>query len=85
MRAAAERALTLDPSLRRRVRCLAYVEGLYEWKWQAADADFTTAIRLRPNLAVPTKRMPTFNDSRGATPKRSNRLRAMDSIRSPAS
>ena len=51
VRAAAERALTFDPSLVEARALLAYVEGLYEWKWQAADADFTTAIQLRPNLA----------------------------------
>jgi serine/threonine-protein kinase len=47
-RAAAERALALDPNLGEAHGALAHELFTYEWNWKAAEESFTTAIALDP-------------------------------------
>ena len=51
-RAAAERALSLDPDLADAHGALAECLALYEWDWDAAEASFRRAIELDPADAV---------------------------------
>jgi serine/threonine-protein kinase len=47
-RAAAERAIALDPKLGEAHGALAHELFTYEWNWKAAEESFTTAIALDP-------------------------------------
>ncbi len=47
-RAAAHRALAIDPGLAEAHPALAYVEMYHEWNWEAAEREFQTAIALNP-------------------------------------
>ena len=47
-RAAAERAIALDPKLGEAHGALAHELFTYEWDWKAAEESFTTAIALDP-------------------------------------
>jgi tetratricopeptide (TPR) repeat protein len=49
-RAAAERALALDPNLGEAHDALAHELLTYEWNWKAAEESFKTAIALDPKL-----------------------------------
>ena len=51
-RAAAARALELDPTLAEPHASLAYVELYYDWDWEAAEKEFKQAISLNPNYAT---------------------------------
>ncbi|HXY18623.1 MAG TPA: protein kinase [Gemmatimonadales bacterium] len=51
-KAAAERALELDPTLAEAHTSLACVRALYEWDWAAADALFRRAIAHNPQYAT---------------------------------
>jgi TolB-like protein/DNA-binding winged helix-turn-helix (wHTH) protein/tetratricopeptide (TPR) repeat protein len=48
---AAIKALTLDPSLAEPHSSLAFIKLFNDWDWSGAEADFTQAIALNPNLA----------------------------------
>jgi TolB-like protein/DNA-binding winged helix-turn-helix (wHTH) protein/Flp pilus assembly protein TadD len=50
-RAAALRALELDPQLAEAKTSLAYSTLLYQWDWNAAERGFREAIALNPNYA----------------------------------
>src|SRR4029079_2984858 len=47
-RAAAERALALDPKLSEAHGALAHVLFTYEWNWKAAEESFKTGVTLDP-------------------------------------
>lgn len=47
-RAAAERALALDPNLGEAHAALAHEQMTYEWNWKASEESFKTAIALDP-------------------------------------
>jgi tetratricopeptide (TPR) repeat protein len=51
-RAAALRALELDPTLAEAHTALALVVQNYDWDWQAAEKEFRRAIELNPNYAT---------------------------------
>ena len=51
-RAAAERALALDPKLGEAHAALAHELFTYEWNWKAADESFKTAIALDPKYPL---------------------------------
>ncbi len=51
-RAAAERALKLDDTLAEAYTALAEIGMLFDYDWKTAEARFTRAIELKPNLAV---------------------------------
>ena len=51
-KAAALRALSLDPLLPEAHASLAYVRQFYEWDWRGAEEGFTRAIALNPNYAT---------------------------------
>src|SRR5205085_2189901 len=51
-RAAAERALALDPQLAEAHTSLAFVRMAYDWKWDEAGQEFQRAIELNPNYAT---------------------------------
>jgi len=51
-RAAAERALELDPNLGEAHDALAHELFTYEWNWKASEASFKTAIALDPKYPL---------------------------------
>ncbi|MGZ3332262.1 MAG: tetratricopeptide repeat protein [Gemmatimonadaceae bacterium] len=51
-RAAAQRALDLDPKLAEPHATLAYVAMYYDWNWKTAEQEFKRAIELDPNYAT---------------------------------
>ena len=51
-KAAAEKALQLDPSLADAHTSLAFVKMHYEWDWAGAEREFRRAIELNPNYAT---------------------------------
>ncbi len=50
-RAAATRAISLDPNLAEAHTALGYDMALYEWNWSSAEQEFRRAIALDPNYA----------------------------------
>jgi TolB-like protein len=52
MRAAATRALLLDPDLVEGLTALAACEGFHEWRWHEAEIHFQRAIALNPNYST---------------------------------
>lgn len=51
-KAAAERALALDPSTVEAVGALADIALYYEWDWTKAEECFQRALKLNPSLAI---------------------------------
>jgi TolB-like protein/Flp pilus assembly protein TadD len=51
-RAAATKALELDPSLAEAETSLAMVNALYDWNWPTAEAQFRRAIDINPGYAT---------------------------------
>ncbi|HEV8238711.1 MAG TPA: protein kinase [Thermoanaerobaculia bacterium] len=51
-RAAARRALELDPALAEAHASLGFISFYYEWDWAAAEAEFQRALELAPNEAT---------------------------------
>jgi serine/threonine-protein kinase len=49
VKAAAIRALSLDPNLAEGYVALAHVQGPYEWDWPSAEKTFQRAIQLNPS------------------------------------
>ena len=50
-KAAAERALQIDPNLAEAHGALANILALYDWNWTEAEREFKRAIELDPNVA----------------------------------
>jgi TolB-like protein/DNA-binding winged helix-turn-helix (wHTH) protein/tetratricopeptide (TPR) repeat protein len=50
-RAAASKAIELDPSIAEGHTALALVEFYYDWNWNQSEAEFRRAIDLNPNYA----------------------------------
>jgi len=51
-KAAAERAIALDPDLAEPHASLAFIRGLYEWEWEDAERLYQRAIALNPGYAT---------------------------------
>jgi serine/threonine-protein kinase len=51
-KAAAKRALEIDPNLAEAHSALAYSLGLYDWNWAEAEREFKRAIELDPKNAL---------------------------------
>jgi len=51
-KAAAERAIALDPELAEPHTSLAFVRGLYEWEWEDAERLYRRSIELNPGYAL---------------------------------
>ena len=51
-RAAARRALELDPTLAEAHASLGYALMYYDWNFSEAEAEFKRAIELNPNYAI---------------------------------
>ena len=51
-KAAAEKALSLDPDLAEPHAALAMYRQLYDWDWEGAEAEFKLAIAATPNYAT---------------------------------
>jgi TolB-like protein/Flp pilus assembly protein TadD len=51
-RAAAERALELDPTVAEAHNCLAHIHTWYDWNWTEAQTRFERALSLNPNYAT---------------------------------
>lgn len=71
-RAAAQTALSLDPSSAQAYTSLAFETYRYEWNFSQAEAYFRKAIQLNPNYATPP---PPPAAHRPARPSQSLRLR----------
>ncbi len=52
IRAAANRAIELDPELPEAHTSLGMVHALYDWDWRGAEAEFRRAIQLNPGYAT---------------------------------
>ena len=52
MRAAATRALELEPDLVEGLSALAACEAFHEWRWRDAEAHFQRAIAVNPNYPI---------------------------------
>jgi TolB-like protein len=52
MRAAAERALAIQPDLVEGLTALAGCEAFHEWRWRDAERDFQKVIAINPNHAM---------------------------------
>lgn len=59
-RAAATRALELDPELAEAHTILAAIKTTYDWDWSAAEKEFNVAIQLNPNYATAHQRYSLF-------------------------
>jgi tetratricopeptide (TPR) repeat protein len=64
-RAAAEKALQLDPGLAEAYSALGWVEWNYDWNWLNAERDFLHAIDLNPNYGIAHGMYAEFLDSMG--------------------
>ena len=51
-KAAAKKALRLDPLLADAHASLAYVQAFFDWDWAAAEIEFTRALELNPSYAT---------------------------------
>ena len=51
-KAAAERAIALDPFLAEPHASLAFIRGIYEWQWEDAERLYKRAIALNPGYAT---------------------------------
>ncbi|HEX8072655.1 MAG TPA: protein kinase [Pyrinomonadaceae bacterium] len=51
-KAAAERALAIDPQLAEGLTSRAFVEMAYDWRWAQAEEDYRRAIALNPSYAT---------------------------------
>jgi eukaryotic-like serine/threonine-protein kinase len=51
-RAAAERALALDPTSAEAHTAMAFLEYKFEWKWEEADREFRRAVELNPRYTL---------------------------------
>src|SRR6202046_5696076 len=51
-RAAASKAIELDPSIAEGHAAMALVEFYYDWNWKQAEGEFRRAIELNPNYAT---------------------------------
>jgi serine/threonine-protein kinase len=51
-RAAAEKAVALDPELAEAHASLAFLRGSYEWQWEEAERLYRRAIELNPGYAT---------------------------------
>jgi len=50
-KAAAEKAVQLDPALADGHNSLAYTKLIYDWDWRGSEAEFKRALELNPGLA----------------------------------
>jgi TolB-like protein/Flp pilus assembly protein TadD len=51
-KAAAMKALEIDPSLSEALASIGYVQLYFEWNWPAAEASFQQVIMLKPDYAI---------------------------------
>ncbi len=51
-RAAAEKAIELDPELAEAHTSLASIYGDYDWRWDDAEREYRRALQLNPNSAI---------------------------------
>lgn len=59
-RAAANRALEIDPKLAEGHAIMAAIKTVYDWDWQGAEREFKLAIQLNPNYATAHQRYSLF-------------------------
>lgn len=51
-KAAARRALELDPALAEALGAIACVRATYDWDWEGAERDFVDAVQMNPQYAT---------------------------------
>jgi serine/threonine-protein kinase len=76
-RAAAERAVALDPKLGEAHGALAHVLFAYDWNWNAAEKSFTTAIALDPKYPQTRLAYAAFLQGQDRTEEALAQLRVM--------
>ncbi len=59
-RTAAQKAVTLEPTLPEAHTALGWVLGWYDWNWKAADASFQRALELAPGSTLAINGAATF-------------------------
>jgi len=59
-RTAAQKAVTLEPTLPEAHTALGWVLGWYDWNWKAADASFQRALELAPGSTLALNGAATF-------------------------
>ena len=64
-RTAAQRAVTLEPTLPEAHTALGWVLGWYDWNWKAAQASFERALELAPGSTLAINGAATFFGNRG--------------------
>jgi DNA-binding winged helix-turn-helix (wHTH) protein/TolB-like protein/Tfp pilus assembly protein PilF len=66
-KAAADRALELDPSLAQAHSAAGFIKLTYEWDWDGADREFKKALELNPNESVVHDDYATLLEALGRT------------------
>lgn len=79
-RAAATRALELDPQLAEAHTALAYVKMYYDWDWQGSERGFRRAIDLNPNYATAHQWYSEYLASQGRFDEALNEIRRAKEI-----
>jgi DNA-binding winged helix-turn-helix (wHTH) protein/TolB-like protein len=64
-KAAAQRAVELDPSLAAAHVSLGLIASKYEWDWEVAEREFQAALAIDPNLATAHLWFGTYRAQRG--------------------
>jgi TolB-like protein/DNA-binding winged helix-turn-helix (wHTH) protein len=64
-KAAAAKALELDPDLAEAHISQAMIHAFYDWDWAGAESEFKKAVELAPNLAAPHQHYALFLALRG--------------------
>lgn len=64
-KAAAEKAIGIDPDLAEAHAALAWVRWVYEWDWTGAESEFKRALDLNPNSSLAHGQYALFLDASG--------------------
>jgi Tfp pilus assembly protein PilF len=64
-RTAAQKAVSLEPTLPEAHTALGWVLGWYDWNWKAAEASFQRALELAPGSTLAINGAATFFGNRG--------------------
>lgn len=86
-KAAAQKALGLDPELADAYVALGYVSGWFEWDWKTAESEMRKALALEPNTPDAHRGLSilmTVQDRHGEAVEEMRRARELDPLSLPA-